>query len=439
MADNIQLNQGQGGDILAADDIGGGVKVAYVKSAFGSDGALIPVTDTAPMPTVPKALVDTANSSTTPLGGAGVFTGTAVDVSEYSIITVMMDADVDGMLSMQLSTDGTNWDRAKVVVLDQTIGSGSVHTLEVVSQFFRVVFTNGAGAQAHFRLQTIYHAAKSGFLTSSPDQVISKVNDAQLVRVANSPMLDVSRGLYADKNAVHKVGHNAAVPNGSYADIWSTGGVYPWPTTAETIRVKSGGNAADAAAGAGARTMQVIFLNATGVKIQEQLTLAGASASAATTSTCTRLLHAWVDTTGAANVANTGLITIENTSANQILADIEVGEGEYRGTIFTVPLGNTAYLISINLRVAVGTNKDADVRMWQRRDALTFSAPFGAKRLVHTWAATQGNVPIKYEALPSFPALTDIWFEAQGNGAITDVGVDYNIVLVKDEAPTTPQ
>ena len=126
--------------------------------------------------------VSTDNSSTATLSGAAVFTGTGEDVSPYSTITVFVDSDVDGTLSMQFSTDDTNWDRAKVVPVNQELASGSVHTLEVVSQYFRIVYTNGASAQGHFRLQTIYHNARSGFLTSSPDQVISKINDAQTDR-----------------------------------------------------------------------------------------------------------------------------------------------------------------------------------------------------------------------------------------------------------------
>jgi len=37
------------------------------------------------------------------------------------------------------------------------------------------------------------------------------------------------------------------------------------------------------------------------------------------------------------------------------------------------------------------------------------------------------------------PALTDIWLDAKGNGATTAVVADYDIFIVKDEAPTSPQ
>lgn len=391
------------------------------------------------------AEVNTVNSSTTPLADAGVFTGIGQDISQFSTVTVFVDTDIDGTLSMQFSSDNSNWDRAKVVSIDQDIASGSVHTLEVVAQFFRVVYTNstGNGAQSHFRLQTIFHKYRSGFLTSSPDQIISKVNDAQIMRIANDPYLDISRSLYADKYAFHRFGFNGTVPNGSFADVWAYGptdATYNWPTTDETFRVAAGGNAADDSdGGAGARTIQIVYLDANGNEQQDQLTLAGASASDTTTSTGRRVIRAWVDTSGTIESNNTGDIIIENSSTNQVVAVISAGVGQTQLSQYTVPLGYTAYLTRVQVNVSVGTNKDADVRMWQRQGAYTTSAPFGTKRIIRQWLAIQGDNVIKYESNPSFPALTDLWFEAQGNGATTAIDVDYDLICVKDEAPTAPQ
>jgi hypothetical protein len=387
--------------------------------------------------------ISTANSSETVISGTESFTGTAEDVSRYSTISVFVDSDQNGTLKMQLSSDGTNWDRSKNVPVDQAISTGSVHTLEVVSQYFRIVYVNGGTDQTHFRLQTIFHAHRSGFLTSSSDEIISKINDAQVVRVANDPYLDISRGLYADKFAFHRFGYNPTVPNGSFADIWTYGpsdATYNWPTTDEKFRVKAGGNAADDAAGAGARTIQIQYLDANGDEQQDQLTLDGSSVSTSTSVAGRRVIRAWVDTVGAIKSNNTGQIIIENETSGQVVAAIAAGVGQTELSMYTVPLGYTAYLTRVQVNVSVGTNKDADVKMWQRQDAYTTSAPFGSKRLVRQWVAVQGadNI-IKYESHPTFPALTDLWFEAQGNGAATSVDIDYDLILVKDEAPVSPQ
>lgn len=101
------------------------------------------------------SVVSTANSSTTPLAGAGVFTGTAVSLLGAGSISVTAISNVasatDG-LSVQQSPDGTNWDVTDVY----TVGAGSnINVLiPVKAAWGRVVYTNAAGAQASFRLQT---------------------------------------------------------------------------------------------------------------------------------------------------------------------------------------------------------------------------------------------------------------------------------------------
>lgn len=389
-----------------------------------------------------NGIVSSSNSSVDTLAGGIAFTAAGEDVSEYSVITVFVDSDQDGSISMEFSSDNSNWDRKKVVPLTIEIGSGSVHTLEVVAQYFRVVYTNGSTEQGHFRLQTIYHLYKSGFLTSSPDQKISKVNDAQIIRVSNDPLFDISRGLYSDKSSFHRFGQNKGVPNGSFADVWSYGPTdpsYNWMAAASKLRIKAGGDVADTAGGAGARSIQIVYLDATGVQQQEQIATNGASASLETSVTATRFIRAFVDTTGTILFNNTAAILIEATTGGAVVGEIVIGQGQTEMSMYTTPKDYTGYLARITIDVAAGANKDADVIMWQRTNALTFSAPFGAKRIVREWDAIQGESTITFSHLPSFAPLTDIWFEAQGNGAVTEVDVDFDIILVKDESPTVPQ
>jgi len=382
-----------------------------------------------------------SNSTTTALAANTTYVGTAEDVSQYSIVTYFIDTDQDGTISVQFSTDGTNWDRTKAVPIDQSIGSGSVHTVEVVSQYMRVVVANGSVTQGHLRLQTIAHKFKSGFITSSPDQVISKVDDAQLIRVANDPVFDISRSLYADKTSIRKFGHNEAVPSGSFADVWdnyASSSVIGWATTDEKFRVKAGGHAEDSPSNVGARTIQIVYLDSTGVQQQDQLTLQGSSASDQTSATGRRFIRAWVDTTGTIKGNNTGKISIENVSTGLVVGTIGAGAGQSETTGYTIPLDYTCYLKYIIVDIAVGTNKDCDVRMWQRRDAYTVAAPFGAKRIVRGWDDVQGSHPVTYHALPFFPALTDLWFEGTCS-AESEISVEYDLFCIKGDNPTTPQ
>lgn len=137
----------------------------------GAGGMILPVTVTADQgqPNAGGALawpvridgepatISTANSTTTPLGGGGVFTGTAEDVSGFSTINVAVFSDqasATGGLSFQFSTDGTNWDHTRAVTISAS--TGRIFTLEPGAQFFRIVYTNGGTPQGAFRLETLY-------------------------------------------------------------------------------------------------------------------------------------------------------------------------------------------------------------------------------------------------------------------------------------------
>lgn len=100
--------------------------------------------------------VDSGNSTSTPLGIDGVFTGPAIDVTNYTSITLMIYADqasaTDG-LSMEFSIDGTNWDEKETHT--HSAGATNTFTLEAHAKWFRLVYTNGGTGQGAFRLQTI--------------------------------------------------------------------------------------------------------------------------------------------------------------------------------------------------------------------------------------------------------------------------------------------
>lgn len=127
-------------------------------------------------------LISSGNSSSTVLAGDAVFTGDWEEVYKFSEITILVSTShasaADG-LTFEFSTDGTNIDRKKTVSVST---SGTVHTLVVISRYFRVTYTNGSTLQTAFRLQTIYHPNKSKELTSTLDQTLTTDSDVQNVR-----------------------------------------------------------------------------------------------------------------------------------------------------------------------------------------------------------------------------------------------------------------
>lgn len=124
-----------------------------------------------------------ANSTTTPLGIAGVFTGTWEDVSDYAAVQFIAFADQASAasgFSIQWSPDGTNADVTDVTNLSASAGRGFMLTPR--GRFFRVVYTNGAVAQGVFRLRTVYHVNGVGLITRLLSATITEDNFAQNVR-----------------------------------------------------------------------------------------------------------------------------------------------------------------------------------------------------------------------------------------------------------------
>lgn len=129
-----------------------------------------------------KGVVDSGNSTSTPLSGGASFTGTAFEILNYGIVFVSCYADVasatDG-LSIQQSIDGTNWDFSD----DYTIEAGASENYGVNphAQYLRVVYTNGGSAQSAFRLQVI---AKGNAKPSSHrlEDNVTTQDDAELTK-----------------------------------------------------------------------------------------------------------------------------------------------------------------------------------------------------------------------------------------------------------------
>lgn len=129
-----------------------------------------------------KGIVDSGNSTSTPLSGGASFTGTAFEILNYGIVFVSCYADVasatDG-LSIQQSIDGTNWDFSD----DYTIEAGASENYGVNphARYLRVVYTNGGSAQSAFRLQVI---AKGNAKPSSHrlEDNVTTQDDAELTK-----------------------------------------------------------------------------------------------------------------------------------------------------------------------------------------------------------------------------------------------------------------
>lgn len=133
------------GEVTIVD--GAGVVAGPMKQSAHGDNHL-------PVSVIQDAIVSAANSSTTNLGAAQIFSGVSSDSSGHSVVDVALMSSHTSTVQIQQSTDGTNWDIDDSYTIAAATGEAII--CKLVSSFFRVLVTNtGAGTTTTFRLQTI--------------------------------------------------------------------------------------------------------------------------------------------------------------------------------------------------------------------------------------------------------------------------------------------
>ncbi len=244
-------------------------------------------------------------------------------------------------------------------------------------------------------------------------------------------LIEVAKGNISGHSIVQKFGRNLAVANATWELISNLSGTYPFPSAATTVRVKSGGNANDTVAGTRARKVRIYGLDNTLALADEEVDLAGASASSSTTTSFWRVFRGVVTEVGTYGSTNEAAIVVENTAGTADLLQINAEESQSQLCSYSIPTGYTGYLIS--LHVQVDASKAADIRVCTRDDIDSTSSSIKPARVRHYADGILGE----YTFIPKSPAITlleksDIFVEAEGGGAQTEVSADFELLLVQN-------
>lgn len=239
----------------------------------------------------------------------------------------------------------------------------------------------------------------------------------------------------ANAEAIHKFGHNDNVGT-TYVPI-TVGGVYQTPqfNAATTLRIKSGGNANDTAAGTGARKIHIQGLGSDGEYHEEDVVTAGASASSSTVGSYVRLTRAYVIESGTYATSSAGShsanIVIENTAGTEDWATIKVnGFAESQSAIaaYTVPAGKTAYIKQ--LYVSVAATKVASIILFQRPGANKTAAPYDAMRIVMEFHNIENDAHFDPQMpLGPFAEYTDLGLMGKLSSGSGEIDADFEILL----------
>jgi len=236
----------------------------------------------------------------------------------------------------------------------------------------------------------------------------------------------------------HQFGRNVACGT-AYVPV-SDNGVYRTPQvgSATALRIKAGGNAADTAAGAGARSVRLTGIDANGDEITETIATAGASASVATNAQFIRLYEAAVVDTGTygtqAAGSHAGNITIENAAGTQDWAQIQLNGFPASVTgigSLTIPRNHVGLISS--LQINVDLTKSTDVLILRRGGILDTAAPYEPIYKVQEFIGVARPITIQFEAPIKITELTDIGVLAKVSNGTGAVSVDMEVTILEAE------
>jgi len=251
--------------------------------------------------------------------------------------------------------------------------------------------------------------------------------------------LEVAKGNVPGHSLVHKFGRNNAVGT-SFVPV-ALGGVYQTPqaASATTLRIKSGGDAADTAAGSGAREITLVGIDETGAEVTEAVATAGASASSATTATFMRLHRAYVSASGTYATSSAGShtadIVIENGAGGTDWATISTGSGSFPLSqseigAYTIPDGYSGYLLGSH--GFTDSTKTTSLIFFQRGTILDSAAPYSAMRVVFEELAKGGEFLVEIKSPIKFTGPCDVGYLAKVNSTTAQVDIDFELLLVAD-------
>lgn len=383
------------------------------------------------------SLVSSANSTTTPLGSAGTYTGTG-EQNMYNQVLVYSIADQAGTLYMQWSNDGTTYYDFPTAGIPVSANIPKYYPAVKGGRYYRSKMINGTVAQNSLNLTTYYG---NNFVPSvSPlNQAVNLTDPALIVRNVDN-WLDISRGLQNGHSVVKKFGANLAV--GTSYTVVSTGGIYNTPTSAVSLEFVSS-SSADALNGAGMHEITVEGLDANW-NLQTVTVSAHATdgtTPVALTGTWLRVFRAYVSKSGTYGTAtagsHVGTITIRVAGAGatwtQIILDNGFPLAQTLIGAYTVPIGYTGYIFLTSLSVDSG--KTVDLAFFTRENANdTTSSYSGGVRVKSMTRGFSGGVGFNRTGdLVPFKVVgpADVGFLAAG-ASTPEVAVEFEIHLVQE-------
>lgn len=304
-----------------------------------------------------SSLVSKLNSISTVLPIDGSWSGES-EFNHYQDVMVACKTDQIGVLYMEFSVDGVNWDSS--ISYPVAAATSEIHILVKGSRYYRTRFSNTSGvAQSYFRLQTSYGTFRQ--LNSPLNGVVQSDADSLLVRPMDFNLM-IAQGLYQNVNNTIKDGINFDIDSATVPeDITNEGGAYAgFPTGA----VEAG---QIVVSGADTGTVYYSYMassDSTDYTIGTKA-VAGAGTYALGHNIWRCNFAYFVGSS--ATALNAGDITIQNTpTVANIFCVIGAGYGQTFCSAYTVPSGSSIYIDRFQGNMRGSTSGSLDGVFWYR-------------------------------------------------------------------------
>jgi hypothetical protein len=430
-----------------------------------SNGNEAEITDDGQLHVVMEGKLDTNNTTTTPLGIGGVYTGTGTDISRYSGIGLNVTSDqasATNGLCVFFSKDGSTWFCGE----EYTVGANSqkFFTPPTQSKYYRIQYTNGAVAQTTFDLHVMLRKSPFKWSSHNISDPISSDDDAELVKsvltgedptgifntvsttvdgdlkISNqSSGLSIAKGDVTGATFIHKFGEAPDFDSGDGAvTVWDGANdslfsgsppmVYTYSTSADigTISSSSAGDTVD---------IEIQGLDTNYDIVTQTVTLTGQADALLPTNLIRVFRMKNIGSTDLVGIIylrtnGSGQTTGVPNTANTVRAIINNGNNQTLMSIYTIPNGKTGYMRDWYAAQA-GANRSSGYKI--RLRAMPFGQVF---QLKHTSAITENGssyIQHQYEEPEVFEEKTDIEMTvATTDSPITgaDVSAGFDMVLI---------
>lgn len=237
-------------------------------------------------------------------------------------------------------------------------------------------------------------------------------------------------------------GHNDAVGT-TYEDIWPGQGDINWQTAAVIVSISSS-NAADAASGLGAQSIEIHGLGPVGEDQDEVVVMNGTTEVDTVLKYCrvNKMHNEVVGTYGGSHQgditarvdsggAKTGeILALMDGEEGSVDSGVQYGSGEANQGLYSVPLGEVLYLTNLSVNAGITGNRTTDVILYEREGILNTTDDgdgMDPRRIIWAEFDFQGEVNKVFKSHIKIKQLTDIWFRAKASGQTNrvDVSLDF--------------